>query len=533
MSLSPRMPTTIPTIPTMLAPGVSGAMAGYPEMLTTIPTIPRIQAPEPDSGISGDCGNSGNHPDTENGTLLETAGLMPGKLRHDPILSLDIRQIRPSSLNDSLYKPIDPSDPEILALAQSIACNGLKEPIVITQDRFILSGHRRFVACQLAGLETIRCRIEPIDSTDADFPLLLREYNRQRVKSIDEILREEIISADPAEAHRLLVEHRQQRARVNSATITIQGTKRRPTITSAKFPLLDAIRQVLRDRQDFWPLSDRQIHYALLNDPPLIHARKPASRYANDLKSYKALCELLTRARLTGAIPFDAIHDPTRPVTIWNVYRQPGPFIHNQLDGFLKHYYRDLMQSQPNHIEVVGEKNTIENIIRPVLLEYCVPFTIGRGYCSLPPRHEMAKRYRTSGKEKLVVLILSDFDPEGEDIGHSFARSMRDDFGIDSITPIKVALTRRQVNDMQLPPGLKAKAKSSRRNRFVERFGDDVFELEAVPPAQLQTILRVAIDSVLDVEQFNAEVDAEKRDAANLDEMRQRMRRVLLPMLGG
>ena len=27
-------------------------------------------------------------------------------------------------------------------------------------------------------------------------------------------------------------------------------------------------------------------------------------------------------------------------------------------------------------------------------------------------------------------MVLSDFDPEGEDIAHSFARSMRDDFGI-------------------------------------------------------------------------------------------------------
>ena len=45
-------------------------------------------------------------------------------------------------------------------------------------------------------------------------------------------------------------------------------------------------------------------------------------------------------------------------------------------------------------------------------------------------------------------LVLSDFDPEGEDIAHSFARSMRDDFGIDQIELVKVALTDRQVREM-------------------------------------------------------------------------------------
>src|SRR5262249_55952988 len=152
---------------------------------------------------------------------------------------------------------------------------------------------------------------------------------------------------------------------------------------------------------------------------------KAGSRYANDLQSYKNLSDLLTRARLAGAVPMNAIDDETRPVVTWNVHRDPGPFVRRKLDGFLKGYYRDLQQSQPNHVEIVGEKNTIDNIVRPVAMEYCVPLTIGRGYSSLPPRDKMAKRFRRSGKEQLILLVLSDFDPEGEDIAHSFARSMR------------------------------------------------------------------------------------------------------------
>src|SRR5262249_46308333 len=160
-------------------------------------------------------------------------------------------------------------------------------------------------------------------------------------------------------------------------------------------------------------------------------------RYANNLQSYKDLCDLLTRARLDGSIPFTAIHDPTRPVTTWQVDRSINSFLRRELDGLLKGYARDLQQSQPNHIEIVGEKNTVASIIEPIAMEFCIPLTIGRGYSSLPPRYEMARRYRMSGRERLILVVLSDFDPEGEDIAHSFARSMRDDFGVYQVEAVK------------------------------------------------------------------------------------------------
>jgi hypothetical protein len=185
------------------------------------------------------------------------------------------------------------------------------------------------------------------------------------------------------------------------------------------------------------------------------------------------------------------------------------------------------MQSQPNQIEIVGEKNTIENLIQSVAMEYCIPYTIGRGYSCLDRRHRMKERFEQSGKEKLAVLILSDFDPEGEDIAHSFARSMRDDFGIENIVPIKVALTHEQVVQMKLPPQMKAKKTSSRYAKFAEKHGDDVFELEAVPPERLQKILRQAIDKVLDTAKFNAEIDIEKREAAHLDGVRRSLSKMI------
>src|SRR5262249_7968285 len=163
--------------------------------------------------------------------------------------------------------------------------------------------------------------------------------------------REEIVSADPEEAHRRLVEHRKRKARTDQEGVySIQGKVHRHKITRAKEPFLVAILDVLTDRRAYWPLTVRQIHYALLNAPPLIHARKPYSGYGNNRESYKALDELSVRARLQKLIPWGAIHDPTRHVTLWNCYPSVQPFVRKELDGFLKGFYRNLQQSQPNHI---------------------------------------------------------------------------------------------------------------------------------------------------------------------------------------
>jgi hypothetical protein len=458
-----------------------------------------------------------------NGTIRKR---LNGKCDHGRILNeiveRPIDSIKPSPENELLYRAVSNSDPETISISNSIARIGVKEPLVATIDGYILSGHRRHAGAKLAGLKTVPCRIENIRRTDPGFIELLREYNRQRVKTLAEVTREEVVSADPEEGYRLLVEHRREQSHLDAPdAIEIIGHKHRAEITKAKRPFLDAILAILQDRRVFWPLSVRVIHYVLLNAPPLIHASKPRSVYANTNKSYKAAIDLCARGRLAGCIPWNAIDDVTRPITTWDVHSSIAPFVRRELDRFLKNYYRDLQQSQPNHIEIVGEKNTIDSIIRPVAMEYAIPYTIGRGYSSLSPRWKMAQRFNKSGKEKLILFVLSDHDPEGEDIPHSFARSMRDDFNITNIMPIKVALTAEQVADLHVTSNsLETKKNGSRYSKFVERYGPDGYELEAVPPAELQRMLRRAIDRVLDVKAFNSEIEAEKMDAAHLDGVR-------------
>ncbi|WP_010581913.1 ParB/RepB/Spo0J family partition protein [Schlesneria paludicola] len=443
------------------------------------------------------------------------------------IVNVAIADIRPSPENDTLYRPVLASDPEINSLAQSIKAIGLREPLVLTLDGYILSGHRRFMASKIARLTEVPCRYENIRRIDEPdrFVVLLREFNRQRVKALDEQLRESVVDIDPEEARAELINYRREKSKVDHDQLLLGSYKRRKAISPAKTPMVEAIFRALEKLKGILPVSDRQIHYVLLNNPPLIHASKPESRYRNNIASYKSLVELLTRMRLNGLISFEAIADETRPVTIWNVSREPGAFIATEMNEFLKGYFRDLMQSQPNHVELLCEKNTVARIVTDVASEFCLPVTSARGFCSLPPRHAMAKRFRKSGKSKLVVLIVSDFDADGECIAESFGRSMRDDFEIGDIVPIKVALTHEQVLKYNLPQGLEAKSETARSRAFIEKFGANSWELEALPHETLQQIIRDTIANVIDMDLFEQERVAEDRDAARLKGIRDLMQK--------
>ncbi len=227
--------------------------------------------------------------------------------------------------------------------------------------------------------------------------------------------------------------------------------------------------------------------------------------------------------RLESIIPFHWLADETRPVSILTCYQEAGGFLDKEVDGFLKGYYRDLMQSQPNQIEIVYEKLTGRSFVEPIALNYCIPLTIGRGYSSLPPRVAMAQRYKAGGKDKLIVIAMSDLDPDGDEITHSFARSMRDDFDIYEVECIKAALTMKQVSDLRLPPNKsKAKIKSTNYPKYFAKYKTrDVYELEALGPERQRELLEAAILEVLDLDAYNHEVAEEKKEAAFLDEKRQ------------
>src|SRR4029077_18273545 len=107
-----------------------------------------------------------------------------------------VSSIRPSAENDQLYGPIDLYDDMSAALELSIKERGLAEPLILTADGYILSGHRRFAVCKhLLHWETIPCRTEDRIRREGN-PNYLKDliaYNPQRVKSVGALLREAIL----------------------------------------------------------------------------------------------------------------------------------------------------------------------------------------------------------------------------------------------------------------------------------------------------------------------------------------------------
>jgi ParB-like chromosome segregation protein Spo0J len=449
-----------------------------------------------------------------------------------------IADLEPCPDNASVYREVRPDDPAIRNLAADIRKLGLLEPIVITMDNVILSGHRRFAACRLAGLVEVpvrRLKVRYAEERDKCLRLLV-SFNRQRVKNPAEQIREEAVAAaNGEEAHRRLLAKRieeAQEARLGkrSHDSVSGGIRRRAKVSRAKQAFLAASKAVLDDNRDYWPLSVRQVHYRLSEGSrPLIHSSKPASAFKNNKASYKALIKLCASARVEKLIPWEAISDDTRPAIIWKVNPHLGDYMAEQMKTLFDDYVRDPLQSQSGHIEILVEKNTVLSIVKNVAMRYRIPVMSCRGFSSLAPLDDLEERFHASGKAKLVVLAVSDFDPSGESIAKHILLTLRDDFMLPEtrIDVRKVALTHRQVLERALPPGGKAKKGDSRTRGFVKRYGEDVFELEALEPSDLANIVDDAIRSVLDIKAFNRELEAERSECAALDARRRAALEVL------
>jgi hypothetical protein len=450
------------------------------------------------------------------------------ELAHIQVWPLD--SISPAPENDDIYHSIALDSPEIWDLAQSIKQYGVQEPLLISTDGYIISGHRRRIAASLAGLSEVPVRVYPVsrERNRETFVKLLVEMNSQRIKGADVLLHEAMIKIDPATAHETIVNARkikeQRRSENTLCEINSAVDGRRCRLSGAKQPLMDAILRIVEEQRDYWPLTVRQIHYRLLGaDAPLIHASKPGSTYENNLKSYRAAVDVSARARVQGLIPWEAIEDETRPVDLNGAFSNLHQFLQREVDGFLRGYWRNLLQSQPHHIELVTEKLTLRTILSQVAQDHTMAMTIMRGMCALPAKKKIADRYVWSRKDKLVLLVVSDLDPAGDAIAADLVKSFRRDFGIDDIEAYKVALTIAQVRDFDLAPSMEAKSKSPTYRAFVEKYGiTDAYELEALDPGDLMAILKDAIEQVIDLDLFNQELATEEADSAKLVAVQQR-----------
>ncbi len=434
-----------------------------------------------------------------------------------------VASLIPAPENEILYKKINPGDPEIIELAESIKKHGCVD-LMVSEDNYILSGNRRRAALRLIGRVFTWCLVLPVRwlELEKDHRIkILRSHNRQREKSVAEQVREAMIDIDPEDAYGQMLCQRDKSicaAEENGVeTLAIEGVKKRHGISKQKAAHVEHIKKVVfTDRKDYWPLSVRGVHYGLMNYEFLRNIPQELP-YKNDDDSYGATSNLITRMRLNGTLPWRAFDDVTRPFKEFFTCDDAKDFVRQEVDGFLTGYRRNLMQSQGVHIELLCEKNTIYHMVLRVAEKYQIPTSSGRGFNSIDPWHDLCVRYKNSGKKRLIVIVLSDYDPEGEQIPQVGGRTIRDDFFVPAtdFKIIKAGVTREQITRYKLPSQNFAKESSGNLKWFVERNGGDdaVYELEALPPEGMLGDLDQIIRSVIDIELFNKEVAIEKEES--------------------
>ncbi len=464
-------------------------------------------------------------------TRTTTKRAKNGEATGKRIVWKDARTLLPSPENAILYRERTTNDSDFARLVDSIRKDGVQAPLLVSQDSYIVSGHQRqhcAIVAERFLVPVIYLNLFRSDHTSDEWLAILREHNTGREKLFDELVREKLVDIDPDKVIVQIENDRVERSESRVELIDLgTRTMKRDGIDKVKFGMVDAIFKVLRDLKEYLPVSLRAVHYRLLVEE-FFRNNRTKLRYENNLESYKDLSKLLTKLRVNKEVPWAWICDETRPLSKWQCWKNAAEFIGEQCDDLFRGYARDLLQSQPLHIEIVAEKLTVKNFINKIASRYRMPVVIMRGNSGIDARHQMVQRFEKSGKNNLYLICIGDCDPDGDSIVESTLCSLRDDFGVTNVTGTRVAMTHEQAEHLHLPKMLKAKEKSSNYASFVKKHGrTDCYECEAVAPEVLQGWTDNAIRGVIDIEAYNHEVDRQKQEAQEILARRKAVLQVL------
>lgn len=118
-----------------------------------------------------------------------------------------------------------------------------------------------------------------------------------------------------------------------------------------------------------------------------------------------------------------------------------------------------------------------------------------------------------------VVLYLGDHDPSGEDMVRDIADRLSE-FHVLSVQVKKLALTMKQIKQFNPPPN-PAKITDSRARGYIEKYGSSSWELDALPPRELNRIVEAGIGELIDLAKFNDVIAEEKKQRDRLNKAMQ------------
>jgi hypothetical protein len=287
--------------------------------------------------------------------------------------------------------------------------------------------------------------------------------------------------------------------------------------------LLARCQSILRDyKDDGLQLTVRQLFYQLVSRDVI----------ANDQSQYNRLQRIVKRGRRSGYLDWEMIVDRGRPLRQRQRWDSPEAIIEDSAQSF----HLDLWQDQRFRPEVWIEKDALVGVIEPTCKAWDVPYLSTRGYVSDSAAWRGAQRFRgvmdgeksdrnepaqDGGIEQIPVVIhLSDHDPSGVDM----TRDLREKFELFGLrlSIKRVALTMDQIRQYEPPPNY-AKASDSRSEGYVEQYGTECWELDALDPSVIQSVVEDAVqEQVTSRESFAARKEERKEQRERLGEVSDR-----------
>jgi ParB family transcriptional regulator, chromosome partitioning protein len=101
-------------------------------------------------------------------------------------MKVKISQITINPIHDQIYLTNEVGD-----LVESMEKYGLLEPIIVTPEKIIISGHRRFLAAKFLKWEEIDVIIRNVDNENMEYTIITSNQHRQKksVEVLNEIQR--------------------------------------------------------------------------------------------------------------------------------------------------------------------------------------------------------------------------------------------------------------------------------------------------------------------------------------------------------